>query len=304
MDSQKNPILSIIIFVVDILLSITGICIGEDIYSSIYKNDIMLTEAASKYILVFLIFLTFFFLMYDLYQTSTDDVYGATVSTTFSAFFATICSLITAFALKWQMYSLPVWVITSLTAWIFIVVWRTILALLIKKFGKKKKCLIIENKNNTSRLARKLKYASNEGRESFYYLIDENNSKEVDILLIEKIKEYDLVFIAPAISKELSERIMFTAFMLGKDVSVLADLSNVSTLKGKIRQLDDTPVIEKKNVNINIFQRIFKRCFDIVFAVIMGIVFSPAFLICAIMIKLDSKGPVIYKQERYTIHNP
>ena len=298
MDNQKNSFLSILMFVVDMLLSISGIIIG----GYIFRGDIFPEGDLHRYILVFLAFLTFFFMMYDLYQTSTDEVFGAAVSTSFSTLFSTICTFIVAFALRWKLFSLPVWIVASLITWALLVTWRTTIAMLIKKFGRKKKCLIIENMNNTSRLARKLKYASNEGRESFYYLIDEENSDEIEILLNKKLREYDLIIITPAVSKDISERIMQKAFMLGKDVSVLADLGNVSTLKGKIRQLDDTPVIEKKNVNINIFRRIVKRCFDIVFALIMGIVFSPAFLICAVMIKLDSKGPVIYKQERYTIN--
>ena len=298
MNDERNALLSVLMFIVDMVLATAGIILG--VY--VCNKDMILTGEVYKCIFVFLVFLVFFFAMYDLYKTRTDEVFGAAVSTTFSALFSTICTLLTAFAFQWDLSSLILWITALLSAWVLLVLWRTSMALLIKKFGVQKKCLIIENMNNTSRLARKLKYASNEGRKSFYYLIDEENNKEIEILLNEKLRNYDLIIITPAVSKELSERIMYKAFMLGKDVSVLADLGNVSTLKGKIRQLDDTPVIEKRNVNINIFQRIIKRCFDIVFALIMGIVFSPAFLICAIMIKLDSKGPVIYKQERYTIN--
>lgn len=44
----------------------------------------------------------------------------------------------------------------------------------------------------------------------------------------------------------------------------------------------------------------FKRAFDIVASLAMLIVFSPVFLILAIAIKLDSPGPVFYRQERVT----
>lgn len=43
-----------------------------------------------------------------------------------------------------------------------------------------------------------------------------------------------------------------------------------------------------------------KRAFDIVASSIMLIILSPLFLILAIAIKLDSKGPVFYRQERVT----
>lgn len=43
-----------------------------------------------------------------------------------------------------------------------------------------------------------------------------------------------------------------------------------------------------------------KRMFDIVVSVILLFLLSPAFLILAIVIKLDSKGPVFYRQVRVT----
>lgn len=43
---------------------------------------------------------------------------------------------------------------------------------------------------------------------------------------------------------------------------------------------------------------IFKRTFDFIIATIVLIILSPFLLITAIFIKLDSKGPVIFKQER------
>lgn len=48
------------------------------------------------------------------------------------------------------------------------------------------------------------------------------------------------------------------------------------------------------------FSLILKRIFDIVVSAVMLAVVSPVFLILAIAIKLDSPGPVFYRQERVT----
>lgn len=45
---------------------------------------------------------------------------------------------------------------------------------------------------------------------------------------------------------------------------------------------------------------ILKRLFDIVCSLVMLVVLSPVFLILAIAIKIDSPGPVFYRQERIT----
>lgn len=43
-----------------------------------------------------------------------------------------------------------------------------------------------------------------------------------------------------------------------------------------------------------------KRCFDIIASIVLLILLSPVFLTLAIAIKLDSPGPVFYRQERVT----
>ena len=54
-------------------------------------------------------------------------------------------------------------------------------------------------------------------------------------------------------------------------------------------------ILKKKKVSL-----FFKRAFDLVMCVIALIVLSPVYLILAIAIKIDSPGPVLYRQERVT----
>ena len=46
------------------------------------------------------------------------------------------------------------------------------------------------------------------------------------------------------------------------------------------------------------YSRFLKRFFDIAFSLLLLIILSPILLVTAIAIKIDSKGPVIFKQER------
>lgn len=54
-------------------------------------------------------------------------------------------------------------------------------------------------------------------------------------------------------------------------------------------------LLRKKVVSLLI-----KRLFDIVMSIVLLIVLSPVFLIVSLYIKVDSKGPVFYRQERIT----
>jgi lipopolysaccharide/colanic/teichoic acid biosynthesis glycosyltransferase len=48
------------------------------------------------------------------------------------------------------------------------------------------------------------------------------------------------------------------------------------------------------------FSLFLKRVFDILLSLIMLVILSPFFLILAVAIKIDSRGPVFYRQERIT----
>ena len=54
-------------------------------------------------------------------------------------------------------------------------------------------------------------------------------------------------------------------------------------------------ILEKKKITL-----LFKRVFDIIFSLMLLIILLPLFIILAIYIKIDSKGPVFYIQERVT----
>lgn len=61
----------------------------------------------------------------------------------------------------------------------------------------------------------------------------------------------------------------------------------------KVKEYYD--ILNSKKISL-----ILKRIFDIIFSLILLIILSPFFLIISISIKIDSKGPVFFKQERVT----
>lgn len=63
--------------------------------------------------------------------------------------------------------------------------------------------------------------------------------------------------------------------------------------RAEVREYYD--ILDKKRFSLKC-----KRVFDVVVSAVMLFVLSPVFVILAIAIKLDSTGPVFYKQERIT----
>ena len=66
--------------------------------------------------------------------------------------------------------------------------------------------------------------------------------------------------------------------------------------------VDDIPMQRVTRMLLTAEQRVLKRILDIAVAVTALIILSPVILITAVMIKLDSKGPVLYSQERVGLY--
>ena len=74
-------------------------------------------------------------------------------------------------------------------------------------------------------------------------------------------------------------------------------MQSVST-NFEVKILFDEPIIVIKNTPLEGWGKIAKRIFDIVGSILGIIITSPITILTAIAIKLDSKGPIIFKNER------
>jgi len=66
----------------------------------------------------------------------------------------------------------------------------------------------------------------------------------------------------------------------------------------EIRSIAGFPVVEIKRTPLDGWGRVIKRLTDIILAILLMIILSPVFLILAIIIKLDSHGPVFVRLSR------
>lgn len=73
--------------------------------------------------------------------------------------------------------------------------------------------------------------------------------------------------------------------------------------KPYIDDLDGLPIIDTRHIPLdNLFKAVIKRGFDIIFSLFALLLTSPLLLTSAIMIKLTSKGPILFKQERVGVN--
>lgn len=83
-----------------------------------------------------------------------------------------------------------------------------------------------------------------------------------------------------------------------KPLHVCSNLFDELNLKWEWARVDDIPMYTFQQQDNKSVQELAKRVIDIVGAAVLMIILSPLFLIITLAVKLDSPGPIIYKQKR------
>ena len=86
-------------------------------------------------------------------------------------------------------------------------------------------------------------------------------------------------------------------------VKVLPDMYELLSGKLKMTNIYGTLFIELNRDVMPLWQQAMKRFLDIALSVLALIVLSPLYLLCAILVKLSSPGPVFFLQERIGLNN-
>ncbi|MFH1366585.1 MAG: sugar transferase [Patescibacteria group bacterium] len=77
-----------------------------------------------------------------------------------------------------------------------------------------------------------------------------------------------------------------------------AGFAEAQTVHLEVNTLAGIPIVEVKRTPLDGWGKILKRVFDIVFSLFVLIVLSPVFILVALVVKLDSSGPVFARLER------
>ena len=79
---------------------------------------------------------------------------------------------------------------------------------------------------------------------------------------------------------------------------VVPDLFEVIMIRATMSEIDDIPLIGLRDPVITGYQSLTKRVFDLAAASFCLVLASPLFAVIAIAIRLDSRGPIFFKQTR------
>lgn len=175
-----------------------------------------------------------------------------------------------------------------------IVAWTLACDYLYLKTFKPKKLLIVYAHHNATNLITKMIE-----RPDQFDICEAVNINEGTKAIREKIAKYDGVIICDIHGSQRNDLLKY-CYSEGKRIYITPKISDILVRHMQPIHLFDTPLFIYRNQDLTLEQRFLKRVIDIFFSVLSIILFSPIMIIVAILIKANDKGPVFYRQERFT----
>ncbi|MCD6195002.1 sugar transferase [bacterium] len=175
--------------------------------------------------------------------------------------------------------------------------WRLVRIYLLSLGFGQRRVLIIGNSKEAQRLQEVFNHFPHLG-----YKVMEIVSQDIDLrklrLKIEKLKINDIVQAKEEMDTELAEFLEELARQRGINLHFIPDLYQISIAKVEVDSYGGVPLLSVKKTPLEGWGRIIKRIFDMLVSAVLLLVLSPLFLLVALAIKLDSKGPVFFLQTR------
>ena len=108
----------------------------------------------------------------------------------------------------------------------------------------------------------------------------------------------ELLIAMPSASGECIQKIIGVCQRLALPYKYVPNLQDVAIQKVRTEEIDGIPLFSTMRLDYNPFQAVIKRMFDIAVSFIVMVLLAPVTALIALFIRLDSPGPVIFKQER------
>src|SRR5262249_23052158 len=90
---------------------------------------------------------------------------------------------------------------------------------------------------------------------------------------------------------------------LPQEIILVLDLDGFNPEHTSLARVVDAPAAYVSGAPRDMQRAVVKRMFDVVVAFVAAIVFAPAMLLIAALIKLDGPGPVFFRQKRHGFNN-
>ncbi|MBS9720116.1 undecaprenyl-phosphate glucose phosphotransferase [Tianweitania sp. BSSL-BM11] len=125
-----------------------------------------------------------------------------------------------------------------------------------------------------------------------------------ELLEFARIAHIDMLIVSlPLTAESRVLTLLKKLWILPVDIRLSAHTHNLHFRPRSYSFIGQVPMLDIFDKPINDWDSVAKRIFDIVFSLFGIILFSPVMIATAIAIKLDSKGPILFRQKRHGFNN-
>ena len=194
---------------------------------------------------------------------------------------------------------------------VFILGWRVLLRTVFRLWqapSRRRRVLIVGAGKTGRSVGRMMQDYEWAGLKLVGYLDDdlEKKARELTILgtvnqarhVVQKHNIQDVVIALPQRAYGQINKLTITLHDLPVHVRVVPDYFSLALYRASVDDFGGIPMINLRDPALNEVQRLVKRIFDLVFGTISVVFLLPILIVISVLIKLDSKGPIIFRQER------
>ncbi len=113
----------------------------------------------------------------------------------------------------------------------------------------------------------------------------------------------EAIVVVPRSRLNYIEKAVLSCEMVGVEVVVALDLFNLNIARSHYTDLDGIPFLSLHTTVANIRHLFVKRLMDIVLSLVGIILGLPIYLAAAVAVKITSKGPIVFKQQRVGLNS-
>jgi Undecaprenyl-phosphate glucose phosphotransferase len=120
-----------------------------------------------------------------------------------------------------------------------------------------------------------------------------------DLERIQNQQKIDVFFIALPITEYAHlGNVLRSLQNHSSDIKVVPGAYEFINMRGGVDELDGLPFVSLQNSPLYGWNMASKRLFDLILGGLLSVVLSPLLVVIALLVKISSKGPILYRQER------
>ena len=286
-----------LIIIIDIAIIIFGFY-GAFMLRYGFKPPIKNYEPYINLIPWIILFSFIYINIYDLSEIVKKRISDMGISVFLSLLMLQTTTIVLTFIFRGFAFPRSVLLISFILQFILLMTWKTFLIKLARKIIGMNQVMIIGDKEESEIIAKKLLM---DHKESWHikYMINDKDFHMIN----EIIDDVDVLVACPKLEKYKKSRLVNLALKNNKKIYIIPELYEIMLVKSQLVNFDDMPGLGIEQLQLSVEDKFIKRAFDIIVSGILIVLSLPFMIISGILVKVTSKGPILYKQERLTINN-